>query len=879
MPFPHAGISDPNSRVSSAGRPNGTPLIRHLLLVVTAVALPLLLLAAGTTWSQYRGERRRAEIQLVEQARGLAQLVDRQFQITEAVLRTLASSSALTRGDLSAFAAEMRAARDQLAPSGTRAAKQIAIRLLDAQGNLRLDTRGNEHVARRGIPASTAAIASGQPQISGLFFGSVDPQPDIAVIVPVFPADQSPGPGRATGTIGMNMPRKWLLAVLSSIALPPGAVASVQDRRGLTVARSAADAAMVGTPPAPPVLQAILRDNAGIVSGVRTREGVRCIVAYAHAPLSHFIVKLDVPERVFLAPLHAVLLRTALLGAAFLVLAAGLALLFGRQIAAALRRVPGVAVAQAHGIAAASTGLREADELAAVLGDTLAERQDAEQRLRDSEEQLRLAVESAEIGLWDVDPVNDKLYWPPLVKAMFGISPDAPVTMADFYAGLHPDDRDRVCTAFATALDPVARAVYDVDYRTVGKEDGVVRWVAAKGRGIFDDSGQCVRVIGTAIDISARKAAEQQLHELNETLEQRVAQAVMERERVWRNSRDLLTVVDTNGIFRAINPAWNAVLGYSPSALIGRSFRDFVWPDDAEISEHAFAAAASGGDLTNFENRLRHQDGTPRWIAWHATCEGHLLYAYGRHVTTEKAAAAELAEAQERLHQAQKIETIGQLTGGVAHDFNNLLTPIVGTLDLLHRKLDGDKSTQRLIAAALQAAERARTLIQRLLAFSRRQHLEARAVDVRALIENLADLAARSLGPQVRLLLRIADGLPPVRVDPNQLELALLNLAVNARDAMGGSGTLTVAVAEETAERSGRLPPGRYVRIAVTDTGCGMDEATLQRAVEPFFTTKGVGHGTGLGSPWCTGWRRSPAANSHWTAHLGPEPRQPSGCP
>lgn len=206
-----------------------------------------------------------------------------------------------------------------------------------------------------------------------------------------------------------------------------------------------------------------------------------------------------------------------------------------------------------------------------------------------------------------------------------------------------------------------------------------------------------------------------------------------------------------------------------------------------------------------------------------------------------------LAEAQDQLRQAQKMETIGQLTGGVAHDFNNLLTPIVGALDTLRRRGYSDERTQRLTIGALQAAERARVLVQRLLAFSRRQHLQPRAVDIRTLIESLADLLSRSLGPRLDLVLDVDHNLPAAHVDPNQLELALLNLAVNSRDAMSGEGTLTISAQLKTDGISSKLKSGNYICIAVRDTGIGMDEHTLRRAVEPFFTTKGVGRGTGLG--------------------------------
>jgi signal transduction histidine kinase/CheY-like chemotaxis protein len=210
---------------------------------------------------------------------------------------------------------------------------------------------------------------------------------------------------------------------------------------------------------------------------------------------------------------------------------------------------------------------------------------------------------------------------------------------------------------------------------------------------------------------------------------------------------------------------------------------------------------------------------------------------------------AELLQAQEALRQSQKLESMGQLTGGVAHDFNNLLTPIIGSLDMLVRRGLGSERERRMIDGALQSAERARTLVQRLLAFARRQPLQPAAVDVRAVVETMAGLIDSTLGPTIAVRLRIADDLPPAWADANQLEMALLNLAVNARDAMETGGVLTIAAARESVRgpHPAALPRGHYLRISVADTGTGMDAETLSRAVEPFFSTKGIGRGTGLG--------------------------------
>jgi PAS domain S-box-containing protein len=346
-----------------------------------------------------------------------------------------------------------------------------------------------------------------------------------------------------------------------------------------------------------------------------------------------------------------------------------------------------------------------------------------------------------------------------------------------------------------------------------------------------------------------RRRAEKDLVALTASLEQQVAERTAERDRVWRNSRDLLVVIDGNGIFRRVNPAWTSILGHQPAEVEGRSFLEFVWPQDAEKTRGGLHHAAGVADLTSFENRYRAKDGTPRWISWHTSVEGDLVFAYGRDITAQKAQAEALLQAEEALRQSQKLEAMGQLTGGVAHDFNNLLTPIVGALDMLQRRAVGGEREQRLIESALQSAERAKTLVHRLLAFSRRQPLQAAAVDVAGLVRGMSDLVSSTTGPQIRVVVEVAEELPPAAADPNQLEMAILNLSVNARDAMPEGGTLRISADLRAASPRNRmaLAPGPYICISVADTGMGMDEGTRARAVEPFFSTKGVGKGTGLG--------------------------------
>jgi PAS domain S-box-containing protein len=218
-------------------------------------------------------------------------------------------------------------------------------------------------------------------------------------------------------------------------------------------------------------------------------------------------------------------------------------------------------------------------------------------------------------------------------------------------------------------------------------------------------------------------------------------------------------------------------------------------------------------------------------------------------LSAQKRSEKEREQLREDLRQSQKLEAMGQLMGGVAHDFNNLLTPIIGSLDMLHRRGARDEREQRLIEGALQSADRAQALVQRLMAFARRQPLQLVDVDVGSLLTGMVDLIATTAGPHIKLIIDVAPKLPLAKADFNQLEMAILNLVINARDAMPDGGKLTISLASETflSGQQSKLAPGRYVRLSIADTGAGMDKETVARALEPFFSTKGIGKGTGLG--------------------------------
>lgn len=470
-------------------------------------------------------------------------------------------------------------------------------------------------------------------------------------------------------------------------------------------------------------------------------------------------------------------------------------------------------------------------------------------------------------------------------------------------------------------------------------------------------------------------------------------------DRIWSVSRDLIVVVDADGVLQSVSPSWTRILGHPPELIVGRPFRDFMHPDDMEPSSAALETALTEGDLTHYENRLRAVDGGYHRIEWHTTLEDGLVYAYGRDVTERREveealtnsqaqfrhlvqgvtdyaiymidleghvsswnegarrikgyepdeiigehfsrfytdedrdqgepakaletarsegrfiaegwrvrkngerfrasvvidairddegrpigfakitrdisererAQQELESAREALFQSQKMDAIGQLTGGVAHDFNNLLMAVLSSLDLLRKRLPDDPLATRLLNNAFEGATRGATLTQRMLAFARRQQLDVLPIDLPQLLSGMSDLVQRSIGPEWPISISFPLKLPAVRADANQLEMAILNLIVNARDATPSGGKILISATQEEL-RDGvveGLPAGKYVRLVVKDRGSGMDAETLRRATEPFFTTKGVGKGTGLGLPMVHGMARQIGGSFELKSELG----------
>jgi PAS domain S-box-containing protein len=388
------------------------------------------------------------------------------------------------------------------------------------------------------------------------------------------------------------------------------------------------------------------------------------------------------------------------------------------------------------------------------------------------------------------------------------------------------------------------------------------RAVALTGQPARFESGAVA--LGRWFDVHALRVGEPVQHRVailfNDITERREAETLLrttarerttERDLVWRASRDLLVICGYDGIYRAVNPAWTEMLGWPTERLTDAHFEVFLHPEDLDAARAAVERLSEGNILDNLDVRMKTVDGDVRWISWNAIPQGDHFYAAGRDITERKAL-------EDQLRQSQKLEAVGQLTGGVAHDFNNLLTVIKSSTDLLKRPDLPEERRQRYIGAISDTVSRAAKLTGQLLAFARRQALTPEVFDVARSVASVADMVGTLTGARIRVETDVDPGRAPdgtpltclVDADPSQFDTALVNMVVNARDAMDGEGRLSIRVRRTLAIPAVRAHPrmrGDFVAVSVSDTGSGIAPEVLERIFEPFFTTKGVGQGTGLG--------------------------------
>jgi PAS domain S-box-containing protein len=402
---------------------------------------------------------------------------------------------------------------------------------------------------------------------------------------------------------------------------------------------------------------------------------------------------------------------------------------------------------------------------------------------------------------------------------------------------LPPEERAEVREIFgrlmAGEVDQAGHAV-----NLVVAKDGSRRVVDWRNALIRDHKGRITGTLSSGEDITAQRKTEEELQQ------------------IFNMSLDMICIADINDIrFIKVNPAFTTVLGYSEEELLGKSFLEFIHPDDVEPTQRVVAEKLRRGDrVLHFENRYLKKDGGHVWLEWlsHPLPEQGITFAVAHDITQRRQAEKARALLEQQLRRSQKMEAVGTLAGGIAHDFNNILAAILGYTELALEANRQGRSTPHELEQIVVAAERAKDLVQRILAFSRKAETEFRPLDLNHEVRQAARLLERTIPRMIRIRLDLAAELPRMEGDASQLEQALLNLGANAKDAMPQGGTLTIAtraeeLAPEFCQAHPWVEPGPHVRLTVADTGVGMDSETLEHIFEPFFTTKGLASGTGLG--------------------------------
>lgn len=464
---------------------------------------------------------------------------------------------------------------------------------------------------------------------------------------------------------------------------------------------------------------------------------------------------------------------------------------------------------------------------------------------------------------WVATSLQSPEEWPTSLKALVGVLLDAKQPMfvvwgpdklllyndgyADVLAGKHPGALGRpfldVWSEIRTDLLPIVEQAYGGvavqmdDITLIMERRGFVEEThfAFSYTPIRGDQGSVEGFFCACTEITEQVLSDRQ--------------SAAEREGLFRLSRDLFAVATFDGHLKTVNPAWSRILERPDEELLARPFYEIIHPDDLALAGEVLAALSKGESVHQFHVRLLRQDGSALAFAWSAVPDARFngtFYTVGRDITEE-------LRREEMLRQSQKMEAVGQLTGGLAHDFNNLLAGISGSLELVSMRLAQGRvaDVEKYVTAAKGAASRAAALTHRLLAFSRRQTLAPKPTDVKALVAGMEDLIGRTIGPAIQLETVNAAGLWPSLIDPSQLENAILNLCINARDAMPDGGRIMIETGnrwlDQRSARERGLEPGQYISLSVSDTGTGMSPEVIAKAFDPFFTTKPIGVGTGLG--------------------------------
>ncbi len=869
----------------------------YLVLLALAVAIPLAGLSFYVSARVAATEREATEAALLNSAGSLAAAVDQEIDKHIAVATTLAHSKSLLDGDWPDFWQRAKASFDELPDSW--------LVVLDPTGQVLLNTTrppGTALPRRPLFDAEREALRTGKLQVSDIVTGFGSHRLKSFAVVPVL------RDGRVLYLLDITLSPARFVVLLQSQKYLKDWLAAIVDRGDKFVARLPdAEGTKLGQPASEGWQNAIHHNPSGVVYHVAT-DGHRIIDGYAHTAYG-WTVGIGIRESILKAPLR----RTQWILVAACLGCIGLGVLLAWLVARRLHRSAmqlqkaATAIASEQPLNVAPTGVREYDDAVAAIAIAsqalharAQERDRAEAALaRSADEHNALYEFTNRLSRAESLSVVYQAAIDAILRALH--CSRASVLRLDetgamrFVAWRGLSDRYRTAVDghspwAADETNPQAICIDDIEHSdlpeaiaTVVKQESIralsfIPLVTSDGkvagkfmtyyetphpfcRDEIDLALNLARRLGFAVERmqaeQARQIAERELRQLKEKLETEVRERTRERDQIWNVSEDLLGVSTFAGHFVSINPAWTRLLGWSDAEIRMMHVSELRHPDDAGTAIAGRGQLAQGIGTVRMENRFRHKDGSWRWIHWTMTAEEGLLYVSGRHVTLEKEAAAALDRANQRSAHAQKMEALGALTGGVAHDFNNLLMIVSGHAQSLKRRLTEPKDKRALEAIQI-AATRGEKLTRQLLSFSRVMPLNPTVISPAGTITAFRDVLSGTLHVNIELSIDVPDTTWPVRIDKSELELALVNLTVNASDAMPSGGRLSITASNVrlNADDAPEGLTGDFVALSVADTGSGIAGDVIGRVFEPFFTTKGADKGTGLGLSQVYGFAR-----------------------
>jgi PAS domain S-box-containing protein len=641
--------------------------------------------------------------------------------------------------------------------------------------------------------------------------------------------------GRFAGVLAAIIDIEYFDRLYRSLDIGDQGFVSLITRGGILVTR---------VPPREELYGKQLGNTGGVLEGIRGQgrysgwalslagnQQNEILISAAPVPDAPLVVAVGAPERTVLAPWHTeaarVIARTLLTSAVMLAL-----------LALAARE--------------------------------LARRSHADIRMRESEKRYTHAVAGSNDGIWEIDHGTGNMYYSARALELLGLDPALagfrPREEWEAMLPLHDDERERRGKRIA---DHIAGTElhYEAEWR-MRKPDGHYRWIMVRGLTLRDGAGRALRSAGSITDIEPRKRHEAEILRQTALLDE-----------LFESAPEAVALLDLDGRVMRTNREFACLFGYSTEESMGKNLADLIVPADQIDEARTVLAATAAGQRVSGECERRRKDGSLIHVARTAspvTIEGRLIgvYTLYRDITERKLAEAEQGRLHARLRQAEKMEAVGRLAGGIAHDFNNVLGGILGYGEMLLESAAPDSAEYRYARNLLIAANRARDLVDQILTYSRTQRVARSPVDIGRIVAETLEVIRGSLPPGIVLDLALPRESMVVIGDPTQLHQVVMNLATNAIHAMGGDGTLAVSLRPLELDREvtfaqETLSPGRYVKLTVSDTGTGMDGATLARIFEPFFTTKEVGRGTGLGLSLVYGIVADSGGATHVTSELG----------